>query len=263
MGYFLISEEVVDRNDLTLEEKMACIVLARYADIKVLQTLLSLDIIAVKMGCSIEKAQKAIDGLVVKGVLTAADAPRSAVLPRERAEKMPSYVYHPLETTQDEGQGKQSTEGATAKSQESSVEKPAIKITGEMITALKDYFEEIVSESHIRVLLNLTSGDMDAVKRGYDRCRSYPSSVRIDQLADLLQSGKNEATTPVVAKKANANSKVTPAEFKQLKAETEEDYSALIAELETSPDIKQLNQQINVKRIHQMYSSYGKKTDAK
>lgn len=259
MGYFLISEEVVDRNDLTLEEKMACIVLARYADIKVLQTLLSLDIIAVKMGCSIEKAQKAIDGLVVKGVLTAADVPRSAVLPRDQAEKAPAYIYRPLRNQKGESHEESAVKPVEVKNADSSGVKTTVKITGEMIATLKDYFEEIVSESHIRVLLNLTAGNVEVVKKGYDSCKKYPSSIRIDQLADLLQSERVETTEPQVKKIANRTQKVAATAVKQTDEKNEDDYSALIAELESSPDIKQLNQQINVKRIHQMYTSYGKK----
>jgi len=67
--YFTLHQSIVDRDDLTIYEKMCCVVLARFAGKNEYEDLLSKDIIAMKMGCSNEKAYKAFEGLVRKGIL--------------------------------------------------------------------------------------------------------------------------------------------------------------------------------------------------
>lgn len=292
VGYFLINEDVVDRNDLTIEEKMACVVLARFADIKVLQALLSLDIIAVKMGCSVERSQKAIDGLIRKGVLKSTVPVPSAIISRSKGAQMPTYVYQALEGESERAlqinQGSKTEqecalEGAFDSSEDQ--KQTHLKIDADSIQILKDYFEEIVSESHVRLLLNLTKGHVDPVKKAYDTCRHYPPSQRIDQVADLLQTKiKAKEVTPksevpsskdlfkrppqeserVKEQPMTTGQSATKAPSVTHKQETEskseiDEFDALFQELGDSREIKQLNQQINVKRIKQMYGTYGKK----
>ncbi len=67
--YFTLHQSIVDRDDLTIYEKMCCVVLARFAGKDEYEDLLSKDIIAMKMGCSNEEAYKAFEGLVRKGIL--------------------------------------------------------------------------------------------------------------------------------------------------------------------------------------------------
>ncbi len=70
MNYFNISTAVVDRTDLTIYEKMACVVMARYANRSQFEGLLNIAVIADKMGVTPAMAQKALDQLVQKGLLT-------------------------------------------------------------------------------------------------------------------------------------------------------------------------------------------------
>jgi hypothetical protein len=286
VGYFLINEDVVDRNDLTIEEKMACVVLARFADIKALQALLSLDIISVKMGCSVERSQKAIDGLIRKGVLKSTVPAPSAVMSKSKGAQMPTYVYQALEGDSekagDENHRRSDAESSSTQKtvrMDDGSKQTSLKIDTESIQVLKDYFEEIVSESHVRLLLNLSKGHIDPVKKAYDKCRQFPSGQRIDRVADLLQSNNmikpvdptSEAPLPkdLFKRPAQENempkgqplAKALPAAQKQEVASKSEmdEFDALFQELGDSREIKQLNQQINVKRIKQMYGTYGKK----
>ncbi len=70
MNYFNISTQIVDRTDLTIYEKMACVVMARYANRSQFDGLLNIAVIADKMGVTQAMAQKALDQLVEKGLLT-------------------------------------------------------------------------------------------------------------------------------------------------------------------------------------------------
>ncbi len=72
-NWFEVDNSVVDRDDLTVYEKMACVVLARYAGKPEFNNLLSMDIIAVKMGVSTKRALEAMEGLQAKGLLLAED----------------------------------------------------------------------------------------------------------------------------------------------------------------------------------------------
>ncbi len=270
MGYFLINEDVVDRTDLNLEEKMACVVLARFADIKVLQALLSLDIISVKMGCSIQRAEGAIEGLIRKGVLKSTENVISPIMPKLRGDKMPPYVYQSLEN---ETKGSPmavvtAPKAGMALSGEATQKTAPLKIDQGSIQTLKDYFEEIVSEAHIKLILNLTKGHIEPAKKAYDQCRVFPSNQRLEKLVESLQRVEIPQKIPVPHTEDLLKAK--PPVVKELSPKVEpqaqpsaptqdEDYEALFQELGSSNDIKQLNQQINVKRIKQMYGTYGKK----
>lgn len=67
--YFAVKNSIVDRDDLTIYEKMCCIVLARYAGKEEYDNLLTSDIIAIKMGTDIASAKKALLGLIEKGLI--------------------------------------------------------------------------------------------------------------------------------------------------------------------------------------------------
>jgi hypothetical protein len=74
---------------------------------------------------------------------------------------------------------------------------------------------------------------------------------------DLFKRPAQENEMP----KGQPLAKALPAAQKQEVASKSEmdEFDALFQELGDSREIKQLNQQINVKRIKQMYGTYGKK----
>ncbi len=69
MTYFNLSTDIVDRTDLTTNQKMACVVMARYANRKAFEGLLSVAVVAQKMGVSESVAQQTLDQLAEKGLL--------------------------------------------------------------------------------------------------------------------------------------------------------------------------------------------------
>lgn len=260
MGYFLINEDVVDRDDLSLEEKMACVVLARFADLHELDNLLSLDIIALKMGCSINQAQEALDGLRLKRILKLPRHSPSAVLSKAKAEVAPSYIYQRLDFENPVSETASPVEKSVsekevkhpAKSRRESTGTPAVDVGA--INKIKDYFEEIISESSIKLLLNLAGGDVQKILRTYDLQKHHPANLRLEKVADALQENSEK---PKGGRRSDA--KAAPDAAVPDEVLDALDAEALFKVLEPTTDLKQLNQQINVKRIKQMYTSYPKK----
>ncbi|MGB3368686.1 MAG: hypothetical protein WBA54_14415 [Acidaminobacteraceae bacterium] len=67
--WFIVQNSIVDRDDLSIYEKMCCVVLARYADKEEFYDLLTSDIIAIKMGVEQLVAKKTVFGLIEKGLI--------------------------------------------------------------------------------------------------------------------------------------------------------------------------------------------------
>jgi len=67
--WFIVQNSIVDRDDLSIYEKMCCVILARYADKEEFYDLLTSDIIAIKMGVEQLVAKKAVFGLIEKGLI--------------------------------------------------------------------------------------------------------------------------------------------------------------------------------------------------
>lgn len=67
--WFIVKNSIIDRDDLSIYEKMCCVVLARYADKEEFDDLLTSDIIAIKMGVESSLAKKAVFGLIEKGLI--------------------------------------------------------------------------------------------------------------------------------------------------------------------------------------------------
>lgn len=67
--WFIVQNSIIDRDDLTIYEKMCCVVLARYAGKEEFDDLLTSDIIAIKMGVDSSIAKKAVFGLIEKGLI--------------------------------------------------------------------------------------------------------------------------------------------------------------------------------------------------
>lgn len=70
---FQVETNLIDRNDLSIYEKMCSVVLARYAGRAEFSNMLSIKVIALRMGCSEELAEKALSSLIDKKLVTLED----------------------------------------------------------------------------------------------------------------------------------------------------------------------------------------------
>lgn len=70
---FQVETNLIDRNDLNIYEKMCSVVLARYAGRAEFSNMLSIKVIALRMGCSEEQAEKALGSLIEKKLVMLED----------------------------------------------------------------------------------------------------------------------------------------------------------------------------------------------
>lgn len=232
--YFNIATAIVDRNDLTLEQKMACVVLARYANRSAFEGLLTIDVIAQKMGVDTVRTQTAIDGLVAKGLIepgvVAADIVKSNdINSRQRAVQDAQFT-----TFTPEDQQKQTSD------------KPQAVVD---YRQLADIFEEIVPESRLKILYQLANGDIDLLKRAYTEVKEHHKYDVIDALADYLQqdivpSGMKQAADQPLSDDAARQLLNT------LEQSTNEPADALD---QAQVQGRRLNSQINLGRVEQLY----------
>lgn len=71
---FQVETNLIDRNDLNIYEKMCSVVLARYAGRSEFSNMLSLKVIALRMGCSEAQAEKALNSLIEKKLVMLEDS---------------------------------------------------------------------------------------------------------------------------------------------------------------------------------------------
>ncbi len=71
---FTVENNLIDRNDLSIYEKMCSVVLARYAGRAEFSNMLNIQIIAIRMGCSVEEADQALNSLISKKLVTLEDS---------------------------------------------------------------------------------------------------------------------------------------------------------------------------------------------
>lgn len=73
-SFFNVENNLIDRNDLNIYEKMCSVVLARYAGRSEFSNMLNTQVIAIRMGCSVAEAEKALNSLIEKKLVTLEDA---------------------------------------------------------------------------------------------------------------------------------------------------------------------------------------------
>lgn len=70
---FSVETNLIDRSDLNIYEKMCSVVLARYAGRSEFSNMLSIKVIALRMGCTEEQAEKALNSLIEKKLVMLED----------------------------------------------------------------------------------------------------------------------------------------------------------------------------------------------
>lgn len=167
--YFTLHESIVDRDDLTIYEKMCCVVLARYIGKDEFKDILSKDIIAIKMGCTNEEAYRAIKGLIDKGIL------EEEAEDETTSEEINSNVIREIDSNHVKNiQFSELNSDRMIK--ENKIDYDIEKKTEEV----RNILEEIVSEKAIKILLNIAGGDVALIKKKY-------AIAKLSQLNDVME----------------------------------------------------------------------------
>lgn len=230
--YFLVGNAIVDRDDLTLYEKMACVVLARYTGQDAFHDLLTVEVVARKMSTSVENARKALEGLVAKGMILKESAERITQDPEPQ--KAETAIEAPAATAP----AATAAPAAPAVSPVvfESFDKPKQEVTSDQILAI---FEEVITKRQALILFELANRDLEALTAAYHQVRETRPFDIVDALSEFLQRG-------VAPRQAAAKLDEVP--LKENEAE------ALLSQLEKPKT------QVNLSRIHALYQQQkGKK----
>ena len=183
--YFTLHQSIVDRDDLTIHEKMCCVVLARYAGKDEFEAILSRDIIAIKMGCSNEEAYTAIEGLLSKGILESKEVDvELAERPHQETKVIKKSDEKRIETMRFSEFAGPVTTSHSPDGQE------------QKIQDLKDMFDEVVSEKALRILLNIAGGDLELIRKKYAIARKSQMNDVVEVLMHELQRKEPDVQAP-------------------------------------------------------------------
>ncbi len=223
MTYFNLSTDIVDRTDLTINEKMACVVMARYANRKAFEGLLSTAIIAQKMGVSEAVAQQTIDQLAEKGLLIA-QFDIASVNQQQTLNQVPT---------------------------------PTIKNSVDPLDDLAEIFDEVVSRAQLRILFGLAGQNAEVLKQAYFKVHAQCDENIIETLAEYLQTGelpKNDSKTEVITPESDiiADRPITDQESAAL-------FEALEVDEAVATSGRRLNNQINMNRVKSLYNANKKR----
>ncbi|MCK8059418.1 MULTISPECIES: hypothetical protein [unclassified Fusibacter] len=247
--YFYVSTSVIDRDDLTLQEKMACVVIARYANQPAFEGLLSVDILALKMGVDSKEAKVALEGLMKKGMIE-----------RESVERLEPHHSNVLKNNA-------SAAAASFEPIVESVDKKDIEeekpVTSDDVKAI---FEEVVSKRQALILFELAGRNLTTLKSVYEKTKAKDPFDVIEALADALQGidseDDNESDTRVADESGTRSVEESSGHELLSSVETE----SLFEELEKKAVATQdptsghkVNTQINLGRIKSLYQKQQNK----
>ncbi|BEP27887.1 hypothetical protein [Helicovermis profundi] len=265
-NWFVVTNQVVDREDLSIYEKMCLVVLSRYAGKEEFEDLLTSEIIALKMGTTIIEAKKAIFKLVEKklinfegkhGEISKVSMDKSTV--KENIIKKEDDGSHiseinfdsldendsSIETDYNENNQNyyKDVEEKKDEKEEKNKKNPSTKKEDfhKLIDKLYDLLDENISEREARIILSFSDNDFERIKEKYELVKMHGYSDVIDELITELQrketkkmknSGKN------IHEKISANN-----------------------DTDVNEEIKRNNSQVNFANINKLkaYSKFKKK----
>lgn len=163
--YFILEKGILERDDLSIYEKMCCVVLAKWAS----EDMAGFDTITLarEMSCTVNKASETIKQLKAKGFIQMDEesafsdqAPR--IIKAEQVEGLTPLDFEETET-------------------------PA-PLTREMLTqGVRDIIEETINDSEARIILNFANDDLDKIRRCYKKAKNMQIGDKIEVLMMELQ----------------------------------------------------------------------------
>lgn len=222
MDTLTISTSLLDREDLDIYSKMCCIVLARLSQEEQQETL-SLEELALRMGCTTRLAGKALEQLIDKGLLietAEAGEPKPQMRRvRRKDQESPAVTFEAFDAPQQ-----------TAK---------------QKLESLRAFIREPATDGTLRIILNMAGGDVDRVRKAYQTAAASQFSDTLEALMHALQQG---------AVPEPAEPKVPP-----VPAVPAEPAPASEGDVSLEPETRQVLTQINQKRIAELYMKNKRK----
>jgi len=164
--------QLIDRDDLTIQEKMCCIVLARFS-LGDPTDRHSLAALARSMGCSEREARKALDSIQTKGLLIQPPEIELGELPAKRSRVLKKGAETQKHLFQ-------SFEAAVA-------EPPARQNLPDQLAELRRFILEPVTDATLRILINMADGDIALIRKYYSEAVASHGTDVFESLMHSLQ----------------------------------------------------------------------------
>lgn len=197
-SWFPIQNSLIDRQDLTVYEKMCSIVMARYADKAEFEHLLTLEAISKKIGCSKKETEKALLGLIQKGLLNLEDSGSEHILHHAGEEVAQTAVFESIEVeTLELQQDPQPVLKAHSKPEKKKVKENKESID-ELSQQLYELLDEKINAREARIILNFGNNDLERIAYCYGRVKSSGAQDVVEALLDALQREEETIVAPIM-----------------------------------------------------------------
>jgi len=180
--WFAVSNSIVDREDLTINEKMCLVVLSRYAGKEEFESYLTSDIIALKMGISVLEAKNTIFKLIEKKLIDFEEVVSETTVDRQSKKIIKSEQILDIETIEFEKTVDFDDENEDFN--EIVYKKQDIH---DMIDELYNIIDERISEREAKIILNFANNNLEKIRQKYDILKINNSIDIIDDLIEELQ----------------------------------------------------------------------------
>lgn len=182
MSNLIINTALIDRLDLSIQEKMCCIVLARLA-MEEKDKPWQIEELAEKMGCTKKEAVKALDKIKKKGLLM--QIPEIQL--SELESRKPRVIKKPKKAQKPVFEDFETVPAQKQKPRENMQKK---------IEELQGIVLEPVTENTFRILLNMAGGNVEHIKRRYKELTAQQTHEDVlEALMEELQGGKPPVET--------------------------------------------------------------------
>jgi hypothetical protein len=204
ISYFILEKGIIEREDLSIYEKMCCVVLAKWAaeEREGFDTLT----LAREMSCTERKATETIRQLKQKGFIQSEGPSEVSSTPRViKAENVEGLK--PISFDEDDQSDK-------ALSRE------------DLMAGVQDIIDETINDSEARIILNFAGDDLEKIKRCYKIAKNMQISDTIEALIIELQ---RKEKPPATLETINREVKIEESQ-KQVQAKVPVDFGTQVKE---------------------------------
>lgn len=209
---FNVETNLIDRNDLNIYEKMCSVVLARYAGRAEFSNMLNINVIAIRMGCEVKEAEKALSSLIKKKLVTLEDAgtiePELLIEPQKVSSRVIKSEGH-YEPSPMKGKGVETLAFETLESFDEEVPPVAKPKKARKTAAKKVAPPEVTAPLKATAPPKATAQEKPAVTEKVNSRPVVPKQVRadvqdlIDQVFEIIEENINDREARIILSFAN------------------------------------------------------------
>ena len=237
-SYFILEKGIIERDDLTIYEKMCCVVLAKWAA----ESVVSFDMatLAIQMSCTENKAKETIEKLKYKGFIESEGKEETDYRPPRIIKAEHVDGLEPLDFS----------------------EKSDQKMTKEdLVAKIHDLIDEPINDSEARIILNFANENFEKIEFCYKKAKKMQVSDKIEALMMELQKKEVHKVKVVEAPVKDASIKEAKLEKEEIKKDEPQCEKLWYLDGDEDGDIDVIKppsgNQINTNMLNKM-KAYGK-----